>query len=317
MINTENKYIKPRKSGIHNTGVFAKRFIPKGTQIIEYVGEIISKKESEKRADIVLKNSNNHKETGGVYIFEINKKHDLDGNVPYNTARFINHSCNPNCESENIDDRIWITAIKDIKKGEELLYNYGYDVDNYEEHPCLCGSKNCVGYIADEENWDKLKKLVTKNFKNKKILISYYSRTGNTKKIAKYLANYFNCDLDEITTDKRDGVIGYIKSSYESATKKKPRIRFKKNPEKYDLVIIGTPIWANNISSPIMTYLATCKNSTVAAFSTLGGDNPGSAAKEIEEVVKKFKGMINIKTKQIQQNKYQNQVLEFFRKIKL
>ena len=314
---TENEYIKLKKSGIHNTGIFAKKFIPKGTKIIEYVGEKISKEESEKRADQILEESKKHKEKGAVYIFEINKKYDIDGNVPYNTARFINHACEPNCESENIDDRIWITATKDIKEGEELLYDYGYDVDNYDEHPCICGCENCVGYIAEETKREKLKKAIRKNFKNKKVLVAYYSRTGNTRKVAKYLANYMNFDIDEIKTDNREGITGYIKSGYESAFQKKPRIKFEKNPEKYDLIIIGTPVWANTVASPIMTYLAVCKNSNIAAFSTLGGKNPGKTFRDISLRVPSFKGMTNINAKNIKENKYQHQVIEFFRKIKL
>jgi uncharacterized protein len=312
-----NEYIQVRKSNIHNTGIFARKFIPKGTQIIEYVGEKISKKESEKRADVVLEDSKKNKEKGAVYIFEINKKYDLDGNVPYNTARYINHSCDPNCESENIDDKIWIKAIKDIKPDEELKYNYGYDIDNFDEHPCLCGAEKCKGYIASEDKWAKLKKELRKNYKNKKVLIAYYSRSGNTKKVAKYLAENMDFDIDEIKTDNRDGIIGYIKSGYESAANKKSRIKFNKNPEKYDLVILGTPTWANTISSPIRTYLVLCKNVKVAAFCTMNGKNSGDAHKEVSSNTPSFKGMIDINSKKIKKNLYQNSTLEFFRKIKL
>ncbi|MCC7574280.1 SET domain-containing protein-lysine N-methyltransferase [Candidatus Woesearchaeota archaeon] len=313
----KNEYVHAKKSKIHNTGIFAKKFIQKGTLIIEYIGEKISKKESERRADQVLEDSKKNKEKGAVYIFEINKKYDLDGNVPYNIARFINHSCNPNCESEIINEEIWIKAIKDIKPGEELKYNYGYDVDNFEEHPCRCGSKKCKGYIASEDNWKKLKNLLRKNFKNKKVLIAYYSRTGNTKKVAEYLAENMGFDVDEITTDKRDGIIGYLKRGYESASNKKSRISFNKNPESYDLVIIGTPIWAYNISSPIRTYLVLCKNVNVAAFCTMSGKDHGNAFKEISQNIKSFKGLLNINEKTIKNNTFQHDLLEFFRKIEL
>ena len=145
------------KSNIHNTGVFAKKDISKGTKIIEYVGEIISKKEADKRAEEQLKKSNNHTSDGGVYIFELNKKYDIDGNVPWNKAKSINHSCDPNAETEDIQGHIWILALKDIKKGEEITYNYGYNFKDYQEHPCNCGSKNCAGYILAEKHWKKLK----------------------------------------------------------------------------------------------------------------------------------------------------------------
>ena len=166
MRKTKSEYVKVRKSGIHNKGIFAKKDIPKGTKVIEYVGEKITKKESDKRADRVIEeHKRKEKKKGSVYIFELNNKYDLDGYPKYNTARWINHSCDPNCETENINNHIWIIAIKDIKKGEEISYDYGYSLDEFEEHPCRCGSKNCVGYIVDEKHRKKLKKILAK--KNK------------------------------------------------------------------------------------------------------------------------------------------------------
>lgn len=157
---TTSEYIELRKSSIHNTGVFASKNIPKGTKIIEYVGEKITLKESEKRADISLDNHKKNKSNGAVYLFELNKKYDIDGNFSYNTAKNINHSCNPNCETDIIKGHIWIIAIRDIKKGEELSYDYGYDLDDYKEHPCHCNSSNCSGYIVAEEHRPKLLKLL-------------------------------------------------------------------------------------------------------------------------------------------------------------
>ena len=163
----KSKYIVLRNSAIHNKGVFARVNIPKGTQIIEYVGDKITKKESDRRAEIALQRAKYKKNKGAVYIFTLNKRYDIDGDVPYNTAKFINHSCDPNCETEIIDNRIWISSIKNIKKGEEISYDYGYDIDNYKEHPCKCGSKNCTGYIVSEEKRPKLRKILkNKNKKN-------------------------------------------------------------------------------------------------------------------------------------------------------
>jgi len=167
MKKTTSPYAIVRQSDIHHKGVFAKKDIPKGTRIIEYVGEKITKAEADKRADVVLEKSKTSVTTGAVYIFELNKRHDIDGNVKWNTARFINHTCEPNCEADNIGGHIWIIAIKNIKKGDELSYNYGYDFEEYYDHPCKCGSPYCVGYILAREHWKKLKNKKTKKKKKK------------------------------------------------------------------------------------------------------------------------------------------------------
>lgn len=157
----DSNWCEVRRSGIHGRGLFAKRRIPKGTRIIEYVGDKIDKKESDRRAWARVDYA---KKTGdaAVYIFTLNKKFDIDGDVPWNAARLINHSCDPNCESYIEDDRIWIAAKRDVAKGEELFYNYGFDLETWEDHPCRCGAPRCVGYIAGEKHWSKLKKLVAR-----------------------------------------------------------------------------------------------------------------------------------------------------------
>ena len=147
-----------KRSRIHSYGIFAKKDIPKDTRIIEYVGEKVTKAEADRRADIPLEKSKKNGEYGAVYIFILNKKHDVDGNVSYNTARFINHSCDPNCETEVIRGRIWVIALHNIKKGAELSYNYNYEYEDYEDHKCWCRSKHCVGYILDEDYWPRLRK---------------------------------------------------------------------------------------------------------------------------------------------------------------
>lgn len=159
---TTSPYIKLKKSSIHGVGVIANKNIKKGTRVIEYVGERITKKESDRRADIPLTENKNNPELGAVYIFTLNSRYDIDGHVKYNTARYINHSCNPNCESDIIKGKIWIIAIKDIQKGDELSYNYGYDYDSYEDHPCRCGCYNCMGFILGEDYWPKFKRKLAK-----------------------------------------------------------------------------------------------------------------------------------------------------------
>lgn len=155
---TTSPYVVIRKSGIHHKGGFAKIFIPEGTRVIEYTGDRITTAEGTRRAEARLEAAEGSKTMGAVYIFTVNKKKDVDGAVWWNTAKNLNHSCEPNCETDVIRGRIWIIATRDIEKGEELLYNYGWDLEDYESHPCKCGSENCVGYIVAEENFKNLKR---------------------------------------------------------------------------------------------------------------------------------------------------------------
>ena len=152
----QSEYCEVRGSDIHGHGVYATRFIPKETRIIEYVGELIDKKESDKRGNALHAQS---LKTGGaaVYIFTVNRNYDLDGNVPWNTARLINHSCAPNCEAWIEGKRIYIHALRDIQPGEELTFDYGFDIESFEDHPCRCGTDGCVGYIVSREQWPELK----------------------------------------------------------------------------------------------------------------------------------------------------------------
>lgn len=156
---TESEWIEVRNSPIHGSGVFAVKDIPKDTRIVEYLGEHITKEESEKRAWDQLGKA---QETGeaGVYIFTLDEEWDIDGNFEWNTARLINHSCTPNCETWIEEDQIFVYALRDIKKGTELSFNYGFEAETYADHPCRCGSKNCVGYIVCEEEWPKLTELL-------------------------------------------------------------------------------------------------------------------------------------------------------------
>ena len=152
-----------KKSSLHGSGLFANCDIKKEEQVIQYIGDKVTKKEGDKRADIQIKKAQKNKKNGMVYVFELNKKYDIDGGVARNYARFINHSCDPNCEVEITNNEIWISSIKRIKKYTELTYNYGYPFDSdFEEHICKCGSKKCVGYILSDDDWPKLKKELKK-----------------------------------------------------------------------------------------------------------------------------------------------------------
>ena len=116
---------------------------------MEYVGPLITKEEAARQLECL-----------NEYIFTLNDKFDIDGSVDYNIARYINHSCDPNCESDIKKDRVWIYAVRDIKEGEELTYNYGYDLDDYEHRPCECGAKTCVGFMVAEDDFEKVRAIV-------------------------------------------------------------------------------------------------------------------------------------------------------------
>ncbi len=143
---TEPPYeVKP--SRIHGTGVFARVAIPAETRIIEYVGERISKDESSRR-----------RQDGNFFVFIVTDEFDLDGAVDWNPARFINHSCSPNCEANMEDEQIWISSLRDIPAGEELSFNYGYDLQDYEDHLCRCGAPNCLGFMVAEEHFEDVRR---------------------------------------------------------------------------------------------------------------------------------------------------------------
>ena len=145
------KLYKIKKSNIDNKGLYASRDIKKGTRIIEYKGKIITAKRSEKDPKF-----DNDK---AIYLFNLNKKYDLDGDFKYNTARLINHSSDPNCEVTGTGLKIWIHAIKNINRDEELTYDYGFGFDeDFKNYPCKCKSKNCVGYIVRSESRWRIKR---------------------------------------------------------------------------------------------------------------------------------------------------------------
>ena len=143
----ETELITFRHSKIHGTGGYARRTIAAGTPVIEYVGEKISKAESVQRCA-----------ESNAYIFTLDDEFDLDGDVAWNPARFLNHSCAPNCEAEiDEEQHIWLVALREIRSGEELTFNYNYDLVEYHEHPCRCGAATCVGFIVAEEFFDHVR----------------------------------------------------------------------------------------------------------------------------------------------------------------
>ncbi len=151
----QSEYCEVRGSTIHGRGVYAAKPIPAGTRVIEYIGELVDKKESDRRAWAQIEKAERDGDAA-VYIFTLNKRWDIDGSVGWNTARLINHSCAPNCEAWVEGRRVFLYALRDIPQGEELTYDYGFDVDCYQDHPCRCGAPGCVGYIVSRKQWPEL-----------------------------------------------------------------------------------------------------------------------------------------------------------------
>lgn len=154
-------FLEIRRSPIHRRGIFAKKAILKNSRVIEYVGERVSKAEASRRAEEQIKRGR-RSGAGLVDLFELNQRHDIDGNVPWNPARLINHCCTPNCEPRIVRGHIWIFALREIQAGEEISYNYGYDWEHYREHPCRCGSPRCVGYIVAQKQWPQLRRALAR-----------------------------------------------------------------------------------------------------------------------------------------------------------
>ena len=149
------KLYKIQKSKIDNKGLYASRDIRKGTKIIQYKGKIITTKQSDNNPKF-----DNNK---AIYLFNLNKRYDLDGDFKFNTARLINHSCDPNCEVLGEGLKLWIYAMKNINKGDELSYDYGFTFDqDFRQFPCKCGSKNCIGYIVREGSRWRVRKIKRK-----------------------------------------------------------------------------------------------------------------------------------------------------------
>jgi Proteins containing SET domain len=130
-----------RSSSIHAAGCYTMRRIRKGTPVVEYDGPRFTKDEADER----------YQDRFITYLFSTgNRGEVIDG---FGIAMFINHSCDPNCETENIKGRIWVVATRDIAAGEELTYEYNlHDSDDTDDANCYCGAPKCRGtmFSADE-----------------------------------------------------------------------------------------------------------------------------------------------------------------------
>jgi uncharacterized protein len=134
-----------RRSKVHGRGVFATRSIRKGTRLIEYIGEIIDEDEADRRYPWV------DDEPHHTFLFRLEDGSVIDAGPRGNAAKYINHSCDPNCEAVEDDGRIFIEAIRGVRKGEELVYDYHFILDephsvaNKKLYPCYCGARQCRG----------------------------------------------------------------------------------------------------------------------------------------------------------------------------
>ena len=143
----DRRRLQTRRSGVHGKGVFALQDLAEGELLIEYAGEVISWPEALRRHPHDPSNPNH------TFYFHVDEKHVIDGKHGGNSSRWINHSCEPNCEAEDDEGRIFIKALRNIHAGEELFFDYGLIIDAphtkklLAEYPCWCGSKNCRGTL--------------------------------------------------------------------------------------------------------------------------------------------------------------------------
>ena len=143
-----NAWLELQRSPIHGLGGFALRDSPKGTRIIEYTGEKISNAEADRRYDDEAMKRHH------TFLFVLNSRTCVDAAFEGNEARFLNHSCAPNCEAVIERGHIWIEALANIPAGSELLYDYQYEddpeytQDDLRFYACHCGAPNCRGTIV-------------------------------------------------------------------------------------------------------------------------------------------------------------------------
>jgi SET domain-containing protein len=141
--------VEVRHSRVHGYGVFALRRIRKGTTVLEYLGERVSQAQADARY------ANRNSRDNHTFLFTIDSKTVIDAGVGGNEARYINHGCEPNCESAAFEKRIFIEALRTIQPGEELTYDYQIRRDADDEpdidevYACRCGAAVCRGTMLE------------------------------------------------------------------------------------------------------------------------------------------------------------------------
>jgi hypothetical protein len=160
--------IQTRRSGVHGKGMFAVQDLAEGETLIEYVGEVVTWKEALRR------HPHDPKDPNHTFYFHVDEKHVIDAKYGGNSSRWINHSCDPNCEADEEGGRVFIKALRNIPAGQELFYDYGLIIDaKYTkklkaEYPCWCGAPNCRGTLLAPKDKDDKKKKDKKSKKSKK-----------------------------------------------------------------------------------------------------------------------------------------------------
>lgn len=143
----DQRSVQTRRSGVHGKGVFALRDLAPGRVIMEYTGEVIS------WAEALRRHPHDPTDPNHTFYFHINDTQVIDAKVGGNSARWINHSCAPNCVADEVGSRVFIKTLRSIAAGEELFYDYGLIIDArytrklLADYPCWCGAPHCRGTL--------------------------------------------------------------------------------------------------------------------------------------------------------------------------
>lgn len=180
----KNNYFVVRSSGVHGKGAFARKDIRKGTRLVEYIGENISAEASDRRYDDTgVKNHH-------TFLFSVDTRKVIDATFGGNESRFINHSCDPNCDAIIEKRRVYIEANRTIRKEEELAYDYNYErtpkTTKADEklYKCRCGSPECRGTIVSDKMTMPKKKAAKKAKAKKKVAATKRRTKSKSKKKA-------------------------------------------------------------------------------------------------------------------------------------
>lgn len=152
--------------------------------------------------------------------------------------------------------------------------------------------------------------------KKNKTLVVFYSRTGNTKKVGKEIAGYLKADVCEIESSKYPGFFGFLRAGLQAVFKKKPLIKFDKNPDDYGLIILGTPNWGSKMASPVRSFIDGKRFDNAGYFCVQGGSGGEKVLDEIEKLCGNAIAKMIINDKEIKEGNYKEKIKEFCEKLK-